>query len=34
LFFGFVLGFAALIAACWIFFAYFVAAKGENLFLL
>lgn len=30
LFMGFVLGFAALIAACWIFFADFVAAKGQK----
>ncbi|NP_001156062.1 transmembrane protein 50A-like isoform X1 [Acyrthosiphon pisum] len=29
LFMGFVLGFAALIAACWIFFADFVAAKSS-----
>jgi len=26
---GFVLGFAALFAACWIFFADFVSAKGK-----
>lgn len=32
LFMGFVLGFAALIAACWIFFADFVAGKGKIIF--
>lgn len=30
LFMGFVLGFAAMIAACWIFFADFVASKSKK----